>query len=138
MLSQASARAHRILVDRLGEVGARGYEFRILDALTQSSTPLSQIAIGSLARLDRRDVAVTIAELEAQHLVYRQPDPQDARRNLVWITPEGRDRFTQLEQIMSEVQAAVLAPLDAASQATFVEALQSLLRSADEADHAPA
>lgn len=137
MLSQVSARAHRILVDRLGEVGARGYEFRILDALARSSTPLSQIAVGSLARLDRRDVAVTIAELEAQRLVERQPDPQDARRNLVWITPKGRDRFTQLEQIMSEVQAAVLAPLDAASQATFVEALRSLLRAADEADHPP-
>jgi len=86
---------------------------------------------------DTIDVATDEGELEAQRLVERQPDPQDARRNLVWITPKVRDRFTQLEQIMSEVQAVVLAPLDAASQATFVEALRSLLRAADEADHPP-
>lgn len=125
LLSQASHRAHDILVERLSEVSARGYEYRILEALS-AATPLSQVAIGSLARMDRRDVAVTLTALGDQGLIDRRPDLEDARRNVVEITESGRARLAELSSIMAAIQEEVFAPLDALSRKAFIDALRLL------------
>lgn len=125
LLSQASHRAHDILIERLSEVGARGYDYRVLDALS-TTTPLSQVAIGSLARMDRRDVAVTLAALGEDGLIDRRTDPDDARRNVVEITESGRARHTELSSIMMSIQEEVLAPLDEQTRTAFAHALRLL------------
>lgn len=125
LLSQASHRGHAILLARLSEVGARGYDYRILEVLS-TTTPLSQVAIGSLARMDRRDVAVTLAALDDADLIDRRPDPDDARRNVVEITHAGRARFAELSSIMASVQEEVLAPLDPETRDALIRALMLL------------
>ncbi len=125
LLAQASLRAHDILSDRLSEVRARAYDYRILEVLS-TATPLSQVAIGSLARMDRRDVAVTLAALGADGLIERGPDPDDARRNVVEITDSGRARHQDLLAIMTAIQEEVLAPLDEQSRTAFIHALRLL------------
>lgn len=125
LLSQASHRAHGILSERLAEAGARGYEYRILEALSEGA-PLSQVAIGSAARLDRRDVTVTLTALVEQGAVDRQPDPADARRNVVQITETGHARFASLAAIVAAAQTEVLAPLDQELQNSLLQALRLL------------
>ena len=125
LLARASLRAHDILSDRLSEIGARGYDYRILEVLS-AATPLSQVAIGSLARMDRRDVAVTLAALGEDGLIERGPDPDDARRNVVVITDAGRARHQDLLAIMTAVQEEVLSPLDEQSRTAFLGALRLL------------
>lgn len=127
MLSQAHQRAHSILAAKLGEVDARGYDYRVLDVLAASPTPLSQVAIGSLARLDRRDVTVTLAALEEAELAERKPDPDDARRNLVTLTATGRDRGQLLAALAADAQEDFLAPLDAEARDAFLGALRLLV-----------
>jgi len=124
MLSQAHQRAHGILSAKLGEVDARGYDFRILDVLAESPTPLSQIAIGSRARLDRRDVAVTLTALEERGFIARHPDPDDARRNLVSLTSAGLDRRQLLAALAADAQEELLSPLDAEAREAFLGALR--------------
>lgn len=124
MLSQAHQRAHSILSAKLDEVDARGYDYRILDVLAESSTPLSQIAIGSLARLDRRDVTVTLGALEEAGYTERRPDPEDARRNLVTLTSAGRDRWQLLAALAADAQEAILAPLDSEARDALLGALR--------------
>ncbi|ALX66954.1 hypothetical protein AB663_002499 [Microbacterium sp. XT11] len=124
MLSQAHQRAHSILAAKLGEVDARGYDFRILDVLADSPTPLSQIAIGSRARLDRRDVAVTLTALEERGFVARHPDPDDARRNLVSLTDAGLDRRQLLEALAADAQEELLSALDTEAREAFLGALR--------------
>ena len=126
MLSQAHQRAHTILAAKLGEAAARGYDFRILDVLANSPTPLSQVAIGSLAYLDRRDVAVTLVALGEDGLIERSPDPDDARRNVVVLTPAGLERQSLLAALAADAQEEVLAPLDAEARQAFLGALALL------------
>lgn len=125
MLSQAQQRAHTILADRLAQAGARGYEFRILDALAEHA-PLSQVAVGSLARLDRRDVTVTLTALSDAGLIERHSDPEDARRNVVTLTESGRARFEELSRIVADAQEAIFDPLDDDSRTAFLAALRIL------------
>ena len=126
MLSQAHQRAHSILAAKLGEVDARGYDYRVLDVLAASPTPLSQVAIGSLARLDRRDVTVTLAALEEAEFAERKRDPDDARRNLVTLTATGHNRWELLAALAADAQEDILAPLDAEARDAFLGALRLL------------
>lgn len=126
MLSQAHQRAHTILAAKLGEAAAHGYDFRILDVLATSPTPLSQVVIGSLARLDRSDVAVTLAALGEDGLIERGPDPDDARRNVVTLTATGREQQRLLAALAADAQEEVLAPLDAEARQAFLGALNLL------------
>ncbi|GAA1527706.1 DNA-binding MarR family transcriptional regulator [Microbacterium ginsengiterrae] len=125
LLGNAALRAHRILSDRLADAGARGYEYRILEALSDA-TPLSQVDIGSRARLDKRDVAVTLTVLDDSGYVVRRPDPADARRNVVELTDAGRARHEELASIVEDVQEHVLAPLDPVDRESFIAALRLL------------
>lgn len=128
-LSQAQQRAHSILTTKLAEADARAYDYRVLDVLAESATPLSQIAIGSLARLDRRDVTVTLAALEEDGYVERKPDSEDARRNVVTLTDVGRERAGLLTALAADAQEDFLAPLDAEARAAFIGALRLLMPS---------
>jgi DNA-binding MarR family transcriptional regulator len=134
MLSQAHQRAHAILTEKLGEVDARGYDYRILDVLAESPTPLSQVAIGSLARLDRRDVAVTLTALQEAGFAARRPDPDDARRNVVTLTAAGRTRRQLLAALAADAQEAILAPLDAEARDAFLGALRLIIGSSPALD----
>lgn len=125
LLSQAHLRAHGILNARLAEVDARGYEFRVLQSFA-GATPLSQVAIGTLARLDRRDVTVTLTALEDAGHVVRRADPDDARRNVVELTPDGRARLAQLDAIVLAVQDEILRPLDDDARSGLLSALRLL------------
>lgn len=126
MLSQAHLRAHSILTAKLVAVGARVYDHRILDVLDRNPEPLSQVGIGTLTRLDRRDVTLTLTTLEEDGYVVRRPDPDDARRNVVELTPEGRERQRLLAALAADAQEDVLAPLDADARGAFLGALALL------------
>lgn len=110
LLSQAAVRSHRLLTHALVEVDARGFEYRLLAALAEAG-PSSQASLGRSVGLDRRDVAVTIGELEQKGVVNRSADPTDIRRNVVTLTPAGRRRLRRLDAVVEEVQAELLAAL---------------------------
>jgi DNA-binding MarR family transcriptional regulator len=124
-ISQASARSHKVLHERLAEAGSSGYEYRILVALGDLGRA-SQADLGRVAALDRRDVTHTLRSLEARKLISRSADPSDARRTLVELTDDGESLFERLDQVVDEVQDEVLAPLTAAERGTFLSLLQRL------------
>lgn len=124
-LSQASARSHRVLHERLAQAGASGYEYRVVAALGDLGQT-SQADLGRAAALDRRDVTHTARGLEARHLVTRQPDPNDARRTLVELTEAGRSMLDQLDSAIDDAQNEVFAPLSAGQRRTLVDLLRQL------------
>ncbi|MBS1845096.1 MAG: winged helix DNA-binding protein [Actinobacteria bacterium] len=97
LLSRSAGRAHRLLADAFAAAGARGYHYWAPAAL-EDLGPASQATLGRRAELDRSDVVATLAELEAEGLVERAPDPDDGRRRIVSITPAGSRRLKKLKR----------------------------------------
>ena len=114
---------------------------------TENSRPTSQLSV--LGRLDRggpqttsglaavehmrpQSMAEIVAELQADGLVDRTPDPTDRRQLLVGLTQAGRD-FVRRERRRREdwLSQAISEELSAREQALLVEAVGLLRRLAE-------
>ncbi|HEX2036154.1 MAG TPA: MarR family transcriptional regulator [Chloroflexota bacterium] len=115
LVNLVALHANRLVDARLGAVDARRYHYALLAALEEFG-PASQVALGRRSGIDRSDVVATINELCARGFVERTPDPADRRRNVITITPAGRQQLRRLEAILDEAQDALLAPLSAAER----------------------
>jgi DNA-binding MarR family transcriptional regulator len=126
LISQLSARAHRVLTDRLAAAGARGYHFRLLAALEEFG-PASQASPGRRTEMDRSDVVAAICELAAQKLAERAIDQNDRRRNIITITAEGRAHLRRLDALLADAQDELLAPLSPGERQALAGMLTRLL-----------
>ncbi|MFI0354307.1 MarR family winged helix-turn-helix transcriptional regulator [Actinomadura sp. 9N407] len=115
LFGQISVYGHRLLNERLAAAGGRGYHYRLLAALEEFG-PASQAAIGRRTGIDRSDVVAALNELGDRKLIERTPDPGDRRRNIITITPDGREHLERLDAVLSQVQDELLAPLAAAER----------------------
>jgi MarR family transcriptional regulator, lower aerobic nicotinate degradation pathway regulator len=112
-------------MDAFAGEGARGYDFRLLAALDQYG-PASQADLGRHTGIDRSDVVATLNDLVSSGLARREPDKADRRRNIVTMTTRGARKLERLDEILHEVQDAVLAPLTPNERKTFVRLLAKL------------
>jgi DNA-binding MarR family transcriptional regulator len=114
---------------------------------TQLRFPLAQATV--LGRLDRhgamgvsdlaaaervrpQSMAQTVADLESAGMVTRRPDPDDGRRALVELTPDGLTALLADRQDREGWLARAIAEdLDAADQATLRRSVELLRRLAD-------
>jgi MarR family transcriptional regulator, lower aerobic nicotinate degradation pathway regulator len=127
LISRVFARSSALLAagfDAHGE-GLRGHHYRLLAALEQWG-PTSQADLGRATGIDRSDVTAALTELESRHLVDRQVDPRHKRRNVVTLTPEGADALLRLDEVLDEIQVAVLAPLTAAQRRQLLDLLSRI------------
>ncbi|UPK75003.1 MarR family winged helix-turn-helix transcriptional regulator [Nocardioidaceae bacterium SCSIO 66511] len=132
LLSRANARSQTILGDAFAEAGVRGYHYRLLAALAQYGA-LSQAELGRRTGIDRKDVAIAVAELDSDQLIARTPDPDDARRKVVSLTAAGSRCLRKLDGVLGRVQSDVLSPLTVGEQTTLTRLLTKLVNNADEA-----
>jgi DNA-binding MarR family transcriptional regulator len=126
LLSQTSTQAHRLLVERLSAVGARGYDYRVLAFLDEQG-PASQAGIGRGTAIHLSDMVGTLNGLEAAGHVARLPDPADRRRNVVTLTPAGAARLAELSIEVDRVQDELLAPLSAEEREELTTLLARVL-----------
>ncbi|MFC4534922.1 MarR family winged helix-turn-helix transcriptional regulator [Sphaerisporangium dianthi] len=126
LLGQVAMHAHRLASDGFGQVGARGYHYRILAALEEFGVA-SQAELGRRCSIDRSDVVAAINELAEQGFVERTPDPGDRRRNLVTLTAAGERQLRRLDRALDKVQDDLLGPLPAEDRQTLTRLLTQLL-----------
>lgn len=85
---------------------------------------------------DRSHLVGLLDELEEAKLIERRRDPEDRRRHLVSLTPEGRKALTKLRAIAKQVEDEFFASLDADQRATL-HALLLQLAAAHDSRYAP-
>src|SRR5215472_17867020 len=122
LISEVSRVAHRLLTDTLATAGSRGYHYRLLAAL-QEFGPASQASLGRHTGMDRSDVVASVNELVSRGLVNRSPDPADRRRNVITITEAGATHLRRLEELLTDVQNELAAPLSPAERRQLVRLL---------------
>lgn len=126
LLTQTAAHAHRLVGEGLGAASARGYHYRLLATLAEHG-PASQADLGRRSGIHFSDIVTALNELAAGGLIDRSPDPADRRRNIITITPAGRDRLRLLDQAVTRVQEELLAPLSPGERDQLVRLLTRLL-----------
>jgi DNA-binding MarR family transcriptional regulator len=86
-------------------------------------------ALAAAERVRPQSMAQTIAELAAEALVTRRPDPADGRQILIELTGEGRDRLHE-ERRRREgwLAEAIAAELTAEEQQVLIAAVPLLRR----------
>lgn len=126
LLTQVAVHAHRLASEGFGEVGARGYHYRILAALDEFGTA-SQVELGRRCTMDRSDVVAAVNELAEAGYVERTPDPDDRRRNRVTLTTAGRQQLRRMNRTLDRVQDDLLQPLSGEDRQTLTRLLTRLL-----------
>lgn len=100
-------------------------------AVLEQEGPLSISELAAIESVRPQSMSQTIAELEADGLVTRRPDPDDGRRTRIAATAFGRitleaDRAARDGWLSGKVQA-----LSAEEQETLREAVRLMARLAD-------
>lgn len=126
LLTRSAMHAARLVTDGLAAEGARTWHFVVLVALTRSG-PASQSALSRRTGVYRSDMVAVINDLAERGFVDRTRDPEDRRRNVITVTPEGRDHLRRLDAIINRAQDDLLAPLTQAERHTLTGLLTRIL-----------
>ncbi|MFF4340878.1 MarR family winged helix-turn-helix transcriptional regulator [Kitasatospora sp. NPDC001540] len=125
LLAGAAAAADRLVNERLAAEGARKWHFAVLVALAETG-PASQSELSRRTGVYRSDMVAVLNELAEGGYLVRDPDPVDRRRNVITLTPAGRDRLRRLDALVTAAQQDLLAPLSPAEQAELTRLLALL------------
>nr|WP_128984461.1 MarR family transcriptional regulator [Streptomyces roseicoloratus] len=126
LLAMTSARADRMVSERLAAEDARKWHYAVLVSLDEFG-PTSQAGLSRRTGIYRSDLVSVINELERRGQVARTPDPDDRRRNVVTLTPQGRSQLERLDEVLAEAQEELMAPLSVAERALLVGLLERML-----------
>ncbi|MEH3055297.1 MAG: MarR family winged helix-turn-helix transcriptional regulator [Patulibacter minatonensis] len=125
--SQVAAAGARLVEQALAADGLRRHDYRVLVAIDEhEGGAASQADLGRAVWLDRSDLHGVVTGLERRGLVSRHPDPADARRKLVELSPAGARALADLHRRIDAAQDLLLAPLSPADRATFLRLLGEL------------
>ncbi|MGW2088103.1 MarR family winged helix-turn-helix transcriptional regulator [Streptomyces sp. NPDC001880] len=126
LLSQLTMRSDRLITEGLARTDARKWHYAVLASLEEYG-PGSQAELSRRSGIHRSDMVGVLDELAGRHLVEREPDPVDRRRNIITISARGRRHLRLLDKVLDELDDELLAPLSPAERDQFVRLLIRLL-----------
>ena len=114
-------RAH----DALEPTGMSPQHHAVLSLLDERACG-AQGAIADALGYDRSQLVGLLDELEERGLVARKRDSEDRRRQVVKLTPAGKEALTELRAIAKAVEKEFLAPLSPEERRALHTLLQRL------------
>jgi MarR family transcriptional regulator, lower aerobic nicotinate degradation pathway regulator len=111
--------------DAFEGTGLSAFHYAVL-ALLEEDPRETQAMIADALGYDRSHIVRLLDELEERELVLRKRDPEDRRRHVVKLTPQGRSMLGKLRAVMRELEHQFLAPLDAEQRETLHVLLATL------------
>ncbi|MFC8828798.1 MarR family winged helix-turn-helix transcriptional regulator [Streptomyces sp. NPDC057137] len=106
----------------LEAVGVNIKEHFVMVALM--ATPMTQLELSALVKIDKSVITATLDSLEAKGLVVREPDPRDRRVRRPTLTPEGRKACRRASAATEKVERGLLDLLEPAQRDVFLDVLR--------------
>lgn len=128
LVNQAAITANRLTDQALRDTGSRRYHFAMLAALDEFG-PSSQADLGRCTGIDRSDIVAAVTAMVEQGLLDRSADPSDARRNIVTLTPAGKDHLEKLATLLTAPQRDLLRALTPAESKQLIHLLGRVIES---------
>ena len=126
-LMNCAARLLRRMADRrLEPLGLSSGHLPVLTALIPGQ-PMSQKALTEQAGIEQPTMAATLARMERDLIIKRQPDPDDRRSSLFSLTPATRGKIGALQAAVEGMNAAALAGLAEGDREKFRQMLQTVI-----------
>jgi DNA-binding MarR family transcriptional regulator len=126
LLGRMHSDAKRMIAPRLAERGLQLHHYAVLACIAEFA-PLSQQQVCERLGVDRADMVTVVDHLQAQKLVSRTRDAADRRRYILTVTPRGRDRLAEADEIVAEVTGEFFAALTADEVATLTSLARRVL-----------
>jgi len=112
LIGRASRLLTRVGDARLKSLGLAGGHLPVF-AMLKDGSALTQAELAKLARVEQPTMAATLARMERDGLIRRDPDPADGRRSLVRLTPRALNKLPELMKLRDAFAEEALAGFDA-------------------------
>jgi DNA-binding MarR family transcriptional regulator len=124
ILRQVSQRHAAIFVARIGD-DLTPTQWATLAKLLERG-PCSQNLLGRHTAMDAATIKGVVDRLSNRGIVETRPDPKDARRLVVVLTPAGREIAERARVHAEAITEETLRPLTAGERSTFLKLLKRL------------
>jgi DNA-binding MarR family transcriptional regulator len=130
LLKRAQLRLADLISAALAPYGIDGREWAVLISLADED-PLSQRQVARRLGIDRTTMVALVDGLEVKGLVARRSHPDDRRKNVVELTPAGRDTLRAATRAGDDAERRFLSPLPEREARQLKDALRTLISAAE-------
>ena len=130
LIRRAHQRSVAIFMEETSDFDITPVQFAILNALIDQPGE-DQITLAGRVAFDAATSGSVIGRLEAKGWIRREPDADDKRRKLLWVTPEGEQAVQQMKRAVRKVQARIVDRLDAQEHQQLIALLRKLVADSD-------
>lgn len=131
LIRRAHQLAVAIFMEETAEFDVTPVQFAILNALIDVPGE-DQVTLSGHVAFDAATSGSVIGRLEAKGWIRREPDAQDKRRKLLWVTAEGEKQAQRMKRAVTRAQVRIVGTLDVSEQAQLVALLGKLVSGHEE------